>query len=738
VKSALPSSARLATLCVSAAAGLFAQCPTTPVLTVTSGASVQAPNCLETSGTVTVTAGTAVNFQAGAAIYLNPGFTAQAGSSFVALIGQPSLSLSINGGSGNGATLPGVTASLAFPISDPAGQNDVAWAQFYLAGSGGGGYCSGGWGRPSALDLYDGNTGVTNGFGSSQSDAFCTVSLASITNSPTDPNSVTVVLIFTINPAYAGTYAVMEQVNYLSGIEGPWQNVGSLVVDSPPGLYPAPTVTLTDNTQSSGYYFVGDSFTLTVSGPTSPPNLPVSVTITGPSGVPVYYGVVGTIQSSGSLSLQSTWTTASVGVYAEAWYVDGVQAGSTLLFSVLSPSSSGPASLPNSYTGAPPALACSDITGNWIVSYGNTQAGYQAEWDLTQNVNGTVQGTLYAPTNTGCGTVLYNVSGGLNGDGSFTLTANQSQNSDACGPLSTSWTENPVVLSGSSCSTGLANWITTGPTYPTSCGSDSWASKKARNANQTPTAAHYNVSYASYIPVDNIPGPRPCIYYGFTNPPVLPGPYFIIYKGDAFRQTYRTTQSVVMIPGASHNYSVFVNTGPTRNYGAASPSGPPDSNGATLGSVALSDIYSGAYAGSDEDDAPGDCYKWNAKGQSATTNMGPSNVTLSYGLANSGASVTFTGSAKDPLEPQLVSPAISWNLTVTINESNPAAPTAQVSGSHTCYPAHIIKVNGTVVYDSLRDYGMPARNTTQYLAECLTGIFAPVQVGIGPTQVNLQ
>jgi hypothetical protein len=190
-----------------------------------------------------------------------------------------------------------------------------------------------------------------------------------------------------------------------------------------------------------------------------------------------------------------------------------------------------------------------------------------------------------------------------------------------------------------------------------------------------------------------------------------------------------------MVPGALHDYNIYVNTGPTRNYGAFSPSGPPDSNGPTLSSIAPADIYNGVYTGGDEDNIQYDCKYWNDKGQASTNSMGPGDLTFSWNLANNTSSVNFQGAAANPLE---LSPPLTWNLTVTINESNPSAPTAQVSGTHTCYPAHTIKVNGTVVYDSFAAYGIPESNNLVYLAKCLSGKFPPVPVGIPPVIVNLQ
>jgi hypothetical protein len=162
--------------------------------------------------------------------------------------------LSINGGGSTAEVAPGANVSLAFNLYDQSGATDIGWAQFYLADSSGAAHCYGDWGRPSALDLYDGDTGATSGFGITQSDSFCTVSLASITNSPTDPTEVTVVLNFTFNPGTDGTYSVLTQLNYGPGTAGPWQALGTLTIDParesetgtpvdqpPPDLEPIPT-----------------------------------------------------------------------------------------------------------------------------------------------------------------------------------------------------------------------------------------------------------------------------------------------------------------------------------------------------------------------------------------------------------------------------------------------------------------------------------------------------------------
>src|ERR1019366_2659165 len=52
----------------------------------------------------------------------------------------------------------------------------------------------------------------------------------------------------------------------------------------------------------------------------------------------------------------------------------------------------------------------------------------------------------------------------------------------------------------------------------------------------------------------------------------------VLYKGDALRGTYRTTQSVITIPNAVWDYNFYYNTGPTRNYGYGSPANGSNAN----------------------------------------------------------------------------------------------------------------------------------------------------------------
>ena len=254
---------------------------------------------------------------------------------------DPRSILSIDGGANYISTLPTVTVPFTYTMHDQAfDATDIGYAQFYLADSASGVHCEGDWGPgpPSALGLSTeppSSTWYTTGIGSDLGNPICTVKLVSINTSQndsniTDPTEMQVTLNFTFNPGFDGTYTVMNWIYYdTGGYETPWQNVGSVTLETPLTRNPAPTVTLTDNTQNSGYYFVGDSFTLTVTGATLPPNLPVSVSING-----VDYGVQGSINSSGVFTVSGTWTSANIGSYAETWYVSGQAAGPTLPFSV--------------------------------------------------------------------------------------------------------------------------------------------------------------------------------------------------------------------------------------------------------------------------------------------------------------------------------------------------------------------------------------------------------------------
>jgi hypothetical protein len=112
--------------------------------------------------------------------------------------------------------------------------------------------------------------------------------------------------------------------------------------------------------------------------------------------------------------------------------------------------------------------------------------------------------------------------------------------------------------------------------------------------------------------------------------------------------------------------------------------------------------------GADEDNTQFDCHFWNDRGKADVATMQGHSISFS----GNQAVVTLSGSGQDPLEPKIGS--IDWNATITLDSTDPSHPTAQVSITHTCYPAHIVKVNGVTLVDD-----QPRYNNTAYLAFCL-------------------
>ena len=208
----------------------------------------------------------------------------------------------------------------------------------------------------------------------------------------------------------------------------------------------------------------------------------------------------------------------------------------------------------------------------------------------------------------------------------------------------------------------------------------------------------FNVAYSSYIPVDHVSGPTGCSVGLHT---VL----FMIYMGDALRNTYRTTESIQITPDGQNSSGFFQNTGNTRNYGYGSPA-----NGSTLSQA-------------DKDGVGLDCYLWNNAGQAVPA----FSHDVSYPYAFEGQ-VHYSGAASNPLETQVAS--ITWDMRTVVDTTNPSAPTAYVNYNHTCYPAHQIKVNGTVVYSYT-----PSENDLAYITGCLTQVLSKITGQTSSVQV---
>lgn len=378
----------------------------------------------------------------------------------------------------------------------------------------------------------------------------------------------------------------------------------------------------------------------------------------------------------------------------------------------------GPPSIPNSFTAPDPSPTCDNISGQWDAA---DNFGNSVGWDLTQQSDNSVSGTLafddYRDFGFGltfCGTITYTASGTYSGGAQFSLTATQpSPPVDNCGFPLASMESETVTLSGSVCGGGSGNFtISSGASggAPARAMPQTAMNPAAQSDQTTGTSTwttltpRFSVQYASYIPVDNIHGPTPC----FLSLPTGTVPFLKLYKGDAFRGTFRTSQSIFVVPDKQVYDNFLPNAGPTRNYGAGSPV-----NGffANLDSTpATSDIYNGPYNGADEDNVQFDCLLWNDRGKADLGPMQGNSVSFPTGTQ---AQVNLNGLGQDPLEFKIG--GIKWNATVTIDDSNRGQPTASVNITHTCYPAHIVKVNGGPVYCY-----QPAFNTTVYLVSCLT------------------
>src|SRR5208283_192769 len=87
------------------------------------------------------------------------------------------------------------------------------------------------------------------------------------------------------------------------------------------------------------------------------------------------------------------------------------------------------------------------------------------------------------------------------------------------------------------------------------------------------------------------------------------------------------------------------------------------------------DPYNGSYAGADEDKIQYDCQLWNDKDRASNSTM----LGIGATWGNTVTQINLYGSGSNPLESDMG--AIKWNLVVSLDTTNPAQPTAQVSGA---------------------------------------------------------
>jgi hypothetical protein len=100
-------------------------------------------------------------------------------------------------------------------------------------------------------------------------------------------------------------------------------------------------------------------------------------------------------------------------------------------------------------------------------------------------------------------------------------------------------------------------------------------------------------------------------------------------------------------------------------------------------------------------------------------------------------SVQLVGSGVNPLTLSIFTPAFKWNVTVTVDHSNPAAVKASASGTHTCFPANEIWITSSSNASSpyyIWEYGPGGASpnamdeSISYLTGCLTGAFSAINV----------
>ncbi len=136
----------------------------------------------------------------------------------------------------------------------------------------------------------------------------------------TTNSSGTLVLTGSWGSSEVGNYT---QIWYVAGVAAPTL---SFSVKALPTATASIVVT---GPKSGNTYYVGDSYTITVTGA---PNAPVTVYQNNSQS-----GQLGTTNSSGSWSTSGTWTTASIGTYVQTWQVAGMSAPTITSFVVAVP-----------------------------------------------------------------------------------------------------------------------------------------------------------------------------------------------------------------------------------------------------------------------------------------------------------------------------------------------------------------------------------------------------------------
>lgn len=200
----------------------------------------------------------------------------------------------------------------------------------------------------------------------------------------------------------------------------------------------------------------------------------------------------------------------------------------------------------------------------------------------------------------------------------------------------------------------------------------------------------FNINYQAFINFDHVSGFNSCFYLPYT--------ITYMYNGNTgIIGGYKTLESISVTPDTSMSSGFYQDTGSTYQFAYGSPK-----NGSTISQSDLDNVYH-------------DCLLFNDV-QKAIPQF---SVTVTYPFAHQ-AQVLFTGQSSDPLEP--AAGWIQWNMRTTLDTTDPLNPTAYVDYNHTCFPAHEVVVNNTVVYKF-----MPTNNSISNLAYCLgSSLTAPM------------
>ena len=248
-----------------------------------------------------------------------------------------------------------------------------------------------------------------------------------------------------------------------------------------------------------------------------------------------------------------------------------------------------------------------------------------------------------------------------------------------------------VIYSGNT-AIGTVNTGATGSSF-TNANSSAAAAQAENSCHNAPPPpkSGYAVAYSSYIPVDHVYGADVCIYNSGSHNTLAQ----LLYNGNGFRNSYKTTQALSLSFSASTASGYFADTGLTTNYGAGSPY-----NGlsANLSSQDDDPVY---YDMRTNQGTP-DCYLRNEVGKAD-----PSSWTYNATVNPSGALVTMKGESQNPISTPKIG-SIKWNMTVHVDA---VANTGYVEYSHSCYPAHQVRVGNTNLY-----VYPPPSNSLAYIA----------------------